>query len=65
MGIGTAIGWWFSDSNMIVNDIICLCLIISLIKILKFTSLKLAGLTFLVIISIEIIFATVLYLVSK
>lgn len=52
IGTGVVIGWFFSEKNMILNDIVCLCMIVAFIKILKFTSLKIAGLAFLVTIVI-------------
>lgn len=62
VGVLASVGWYFSNDNMIVNDALCLCIIVSAIKILKFTSLKMAGFTFLVVIVVELVFATVLYL---
>ena len=59
------IGWYFSDSNIIVNDLVCLCLIVACIKVFKFTSLRIGMLLILTFIMIEIIFSTVLYVVDK
>ena len=64
IGALASVGWWFSDYNMIVNDAICLCITVAAIKILKFTSLKMAGLAFLVTITLELTFATALYLTT-
>ena len=64
LGMIACVGWWFSNDNMIVNDAICLCITVAAIKIIKFTSLKLAGFAFLVTITIELTFATTLYLTT-
>lgn len=61
IGIGLLVGWKYSQNNMIINDIVCLCIVVGLIKILKFTSLKIAALTFLSTIVIELVFAFLLY----
>lgn len=45
-GVGVCLGWYYSGKNWIVNDIVCMCMIIGFIKILKFTSLKMATITF-------------------
>jgi hypothetical protein len=58
------VGWWFSNDNMIVTDLLCLCITVGFIKILKFTSLKLAGAAFVATIVVELTFATALYLVT-
>jgi len=53
VGIGLTFGWFFSGNNFIVNDIICCCMIIGFIKILKFTSLQTAGICFLITMALE------------
>lgn len=50
LGTGTVLGWFYSDHNILLTDIVCMCMVVGLIKILKFTSLKMAGLAFLVLI---------------
>ena len=61
VGTGTVVGWWFSENNMIVNDIICICMTVAFIKILKFTSLQIAGLAFLITMTILVILALLIY----
>ena len=34
--------WWFTHKNWIMSDILTTCIVISTIKVFKFTSLKLA-----------------------
>lgn len=63
MGIAFTVGWYFSDSNIILNDIVSICICVGLIKILKFTSLKVAGLAFLVTIVLELVVVIVIYVV--
>ena len=64
-GVAITVGWWYSGQNMILNDIICICAIISCIKLLKFTSLKLAGLAYLITITLELIVVLSIYFISK
>jgi hypothetical protein len=60
-GAGVCTGWWFSGRNMIVNDIVCCCMIVGFIKILKFTSLRVAGFSFLVTMSIQMVFVITIH----
>ncbi len=63
MGTGVTVGWYFSNSNIIMNDIVSICMCVGLIKILKFTNLKVAGLAFLVTIVLELVVVIVIYIV--
>jgi hypothetical protein len=42
IGVGVALGYYFSYKNWIINDVLCTCIIIAAIKIMKFTNLKIA-----------------------
>ena len=57
-------GWVFSDSNIILNDILSICICIGLTKILKFTSLKMAGVAFLTTIILELVVVIVIYVLK-
>jgi hypothetical protein len=57
IAFGIVCGWWFSDKNWILNDIIAVCICISFIKLFKFVNLKMALVYAVVIITIEIIIA--------
>ncbi len=48
VGVGTVVGWWYSNHNMLINDIVCICIVVACIKILKFTNLKIASLGYLI-----------------
>jgi|JI10StandDraft_1071094.scaffolds.fasta_scaffold1586300_1 hypothetical protein len=63
VGTGVVLAWFYSNKNMVLNDAICFCMIVGFIKILKFTSLKMAGLTFLATISLELVIAFLIYYV--
>jgi len=66
VGIGLTIGWYFSGKNMILNDMVCCCMIVGFIKILKFTSLKITGLCFLITMAVEMTFViTIHFLVGS
>ena len=60
VGIGVCLGWWFSGKNWILNDIISICLIIAGIKILKFTSMRIAVICYLATILLEMGFVLVI-----
>lgn len=53
IGIGTVIAYYFSNKNWIVNNIICISIIIASIKILKFTNLKIAIFTLVVGLAVQ------------
>jgi len=55
------VGWWYSDNNIIINDVICICVIVACIKILKFTSLLAATLGFAITMGILIIIAVFIF----
>lgn len=40
IGVGLIIAWWVLDGNFLISDIIAICILVSLIKLVKFTSLK-------------------------
>lgn len=42
IGVGVALGYYFSNKNWIINDILCVAIIIAAIKIMKFTNLKIS-----------------------
>ena len=56
VGLGVAVGWWLSDRNWIVNDVVAVCMIVAGIKFFKFTSLKNAFISFAMTITVEMIF---------
>lgn len=57
-------GWWYSEDNIILNDIINICLIVACIKILKFTSLLIPTLGFAITMSLLIIIGILIYYVT-
>ncbi len=61
IGASFTIGWLFSDSNIILNDILSICICIGLTKILKFTSLRIALVVFLATIILELVVVIVIY----
>lgn len=42
LGIGSTFGWYFSDKNWLVNDLLAVSMIVAAIKIFKITSFKIA-----------------------
>lgn len=61
LGVGLTVGWWFSENNLVMNDIVAGCIVVGLVKILKFTSLKLAGLSYFSLLVIEVVVIVLLY----
>ena len=64
IGTGTTIAWWYSMANIILNDLLCVCISIACIKILKFTSLKIPLLSFIIITVLEVGFELILYTIE-
>jgi len=60
-GAGLSVGWYYSDRNILLNDALAICITVAVIKILKFTSLKIAGFAFLLGILIELVVVIILY----
>lgn len=61
VGFGFTIAWWFSSKNWIVNDVISVCMIVAFIKILKFTSLQMATICFVIVMAIEMTFVIIIH----
>lgn len=59
LGIGVVVTfiWWFTHKNWIVSDFITICMVISAIKVFKFTSLKLALISYVLMLSLFIVAA--------
>lgn len=55
------LGWWFSNKNWIVNDIVSVCMIVACIKILKFTSLQMAVICFLITMTVQMTFVITIH----
>lgn len=66
LAVGTALtlGWFFSDSNILLNDLLAVCICVGLIKVLKFTSLRIAGVAFTLSILLELVVVVAIYLKS-
>ena len=60
VGLGVCLGWWFSNKNWIVSDIVSICMIVAFIKVLKFTQLKMAVISYFVTITVQMIFVIVI-----
>ena len=65
VGLGTCLGWWFSNKNWIVNDIIAICMTVAAIKILKFVNLKTALISFVVTLSVQMVFVILINFVIE
>jgi len=56
IGIGLAIGYYFSNKNWIFNDIICVSIMIAAIKIMKFTNLKISLFALIIGLVVQMVF---------
>lgn len=65
IGTGILVGWYYSGKNMIVNDLVCFCMIVGIIKLCKFTSFKIAILAFTSTILIELLVAFLIYYIME
>ena len=60
VGVGVCCAWWFTNKNFLLNDLIFTCFVVGGIKILKFTSFKISIISFVVNITVQIIFIAAL-----
>jgi len=49
IGLALSFGWWFSNKNWILNDIIALCITVGLIKTFKFVSFKIGFISYVLL----------------
>lgn len=56
IGIGVALGYYFSDKNWIINDVLCVSIMIAAIKIMKYTNLKISIFALVVGLSVQMVF---------
>ena len=63
VGLGVTIGWWLSNKNWILNDIIAVCICIAFIKLFKIVSLKIALVYMVIIVVTEIIIALLIHFI--
>lgn len=60
LGIGLTTAWWLTQKNFLISDAIDLCILVALIKLIKFTSLKIAVVLYLTTSALMIIFIVVI-----
>lgn len=56
VGIGFMCAWYFTGTNWIIGDFICLCILLTTIKIIKFGSLRIAIIAFAVTSILDVVF---------
>ena len=56
IGIGFIVSWFLTFTNWIIGDIICLASLLAIIKLIKFGSLRMAIIFFIVSTIVNIIF---------
>lgn len=63
--VGNAVtaAWWFTNKNWILNDIISVCIVVAAVQLLKFTSMRMATLYFVGVLTTEIIISLSIHFV--
>ena len=61
IGVGVVVGYAYSNRNWIINDIICICIIVGAIKIIKYTNMKIAIFTLIVGLGVEMAFVWIIH----
>lgn len=61
VGVGFVLGYYFSKKNWILNDIICVSIIIATIKIMKLTDLKISLFALIVGLAVQMVFVEVIH----
>lgn len=56
IGIGVAVGYYFSNKNWIINDVLCVAIMVAAIKIMKYTNLKISLFALLVGLAVQMAF---------
>lgn len=49
IGLALSFGWWFSNKNWIINDVIALCITIALVKAFKFVSFRIGFISYVLL----------------
>jgi len=55
MGLAWLMIWWFTGKNWIVSDLVSICIVWSIVKVFKYTSLKIAIFAYLLFLSLQIV----------
>jgi hypothetical protein len=61
IGVGAAVGYYYSRKNWILNDIICISIVIAAIKIMKFTDLKVSIFALCFGLAVEMTFVEIIH----
>ena len=56
LGAGALVGWYFSNGNTVISNIIFIFIYVAIIKVVKFGSLRLALVTFICSLILSIVF---------
>lgn len=56
IGVGVALAYYFSNKNWIINDVLCVSIMVAAIKIMKFTNLKISLFSLLVGLAVQMTF---------
>ena len=65
VGLGVCFGWWFSNKNWIVNDIVAVCMTVASIKVLKFISMRISIICFCITSAVQLVFVILINFVIQ
>ena len=60
LGIGLTTAWWLTSKNYIISDVIDICILVAIIKLIKFTSLKNAVILYITTSLLMIVFIVII-----
>ena len=63
IAIGSGFAWFFTSKNWIISDLICIAIVISVVKVFKFTNLKYATIMVAATLGVELIYVLILFFV--
>ena len=52
-----ACGWWFTDKNWVLNDVLSFCIVLATVQLFKITSMRMAFFYFVVVLLAEVTIA--------
>ena len=64
IGVGVALAYYFSDKNWIINDILCVSIMIASIKIMKYTNLKISIFSLVIGLAVQMTFVEYIHFVK-
>ena len=61
IAVGFTIGYYYSNKNWILNDILFVAIVVAIIKIMKFTNLKITLFALIVGLAVQMTFVSIIH----